>query len=69
MRYLIITARLLMGLAFLVFGLNGFLHFIPQPCPSSINCNILFIIIKTMYRGRVCGWLKTMAQFNGPIRT
>jgi hypothetical protein len=31
MRYLTITARLLMGLAFLVFGLNGFLHFIPQP--------------------------------------
>jgi hypothetical protein len=31
MRYLTIAARLLMGLAFLVFGLNGFLHFIPQP--------------------------------------
>ena len=24
-------ARILMGLAFTVFGLNGFLHFIPQP--------------------------------------
>lgn len=24
-------ARILMGLAFLIFGLNGFLHFIPQP--------------------------------------
>jgi hypothetical protein len=24
-------ARVLMGLMFLVFGLNGFLHFIPQP--------------------------------------
>lgn len=24
-------ARIIMGLAFLVFGLNGFLHFIPQP--------------------------------------
>ena len=24
-------ARILMGLVFLVFGLNGFLHFIPQP--------------------------------------
>jgi hypothetical protein len=25
------VARFLMGLAFFVFGLNGFLHFIPQP--------------------------------------
>lgn len=30
-RYLPATARVLMGLIFLVFGLNGFLHFIPQP--------------------------------------
>jgi hypothetical protein len=30
-RYLTIAARLLMGVLFFVFGLNGFLHFIPQP--------------------------------------
>jgi uncharacterized membrane protein YphA (DoxX/SURF4 family) len=30
-RHLPTVARLLMGLIFLVFGLNGFLHFIPQP--------------------------------------
>lgn len=30
-RVLPAIARILMGLAFLVFGLNGFLHFIPQP--------------------------------------
>jgi hypothetical protein len=30
-RHLPTVARLLMGLMFLVFGLNGFLHFIPQP--------------------------------------
>lgn len=30
-RYLPFLARLLIGLAFTVFGLNGFLHFIPQP--------------------------------------
>jgi len=30
-RYLPCIARLFMGLAFTVFGLNGFLHFIPQP--------------------------------------
>jgi uncharacterized membrane protein YphA (DoxX/SURF4 family) len=30
-RLLPITARVLMGLMFFVFGLNGFLHFIPEP--------------------------------------
>jgi hypothetical protein len=31
MRYLKIIARVLLGLGFLIFGLNGFFHFIPQP--------------------------------------
>ena len=30
-RHLPTAARILMGLIFLVFGMNGFLHFIPQP--------------------------------------
>jgi uncharacterized membrane protein YphA (DoxX/SURF4 family) len=30
-RYFVAAARILMGLVFVVFGLNGFLHFIPQP--------------------------------------
>jgi hypothetical protein len=30
-RYLPTIARVLMGLCFFVFGLNGFLHFIPEP--------------------------------------
>lgn len=29
-----LVARLLLGLIFLVFGLNGFLHFIPMPPPK-----------------------------------
>jgi putative oxidoreductase len=31
-----LIARLLMGLIFLVFGLNGFLHFIKAPMPTGI---------------------------------
>src|SRR5580692_10068337 len=31
LRFLPPVARVLMGLMFLVFGLNGFFHFIPQP--------------------------------------
>ena len=28
-------ARYLISLVFIVFGLNGFLHFIPQPPPAT----------------------------------
>src|SRR5882672_8044014 len=31
-----LIARVLLGLLFLVFGLNGFLHFIPAPMPTGI---------------------------------
>ena len=31
-----LIARLLLGLIFLVFGLNGFLHFIPMPPPKGL---------------------------------
>ena len=30
-------ARILLGLMFLVFGLNGFLHFIPMPPPDPMS--------------------------------
>ena len=33
MKIAALIARLLLGLMFVVFGLNGFLHFIPQPPP------------------------------------
>src|SRR5260370_42709038 len=35
MRIAVIIARSLLGLAFFVFGLNGFLHFIPNPPPPA----------------------------------
>jgi uncharacterized membrane protein YphA (DoxX/SURF4 family) len=31
MNVAIVTARILLGAVFVVFGLNGFLHFLPQP--------------------------------------
>ena len=34
MRHVILVARLLLGLTFFVFGLNGFLSFIPMPPPE-----------------------------------
>jgi putative oxidoreductase len=36
MKISVLIARVLLGLLFLVFGLNGFLNFIPSPPPSGL---------------------------------
>lgn len=36
MKTLILISRILLGLIFTVFGLNGFLNFIPAPPPSGV---------------------------------
>ena len=36
MKITALISRLLLGLIFVVFGLNGFLHFIPLPPPSGV---------------------------------
>ena len=36
MRTAYATARFLLGIIFLAFGLNGFLHFIPMPPPTGV---------------------------------
>ena len=36
MKILVLISRLLLGLIFLVFGLNGFLNFIPMPPPTGV---------------------------------
>jgi len=36
MKTVSLLARLLLGLIFLVFGLNGFLNFIPMPPPTGV---------------------------------
>lgn len=49
-RYLAIGARLLMGLGFCVFGLNGFLHFLPQPpMPQGPATDFAGAMVKTGY--------------------
>jgi uncharacterized membrane protein YphA (DoxX/SURF4 family) len=37
MKIATLVARILLGLLFLVFGLNGFLHFIPMPPPAGLG--------------------------------
>lgn len=36
MKIVVLIARILLGIVFLVFGLNGFLHFIPMPPPTGV---------------------------------
>jgi hypothetical protein len=45
MKIVSMIARLLMGLAFVVFGMNGFLHFIPQPPPTSEIAGRFFAVM------------------------
>lgn len=44
MRIATLVARNLLGLMFLVFGLNGFLHFIPQPPPTGMALQYLTVM-------------------------
>ncbi|HVP49841.1 MAG TPA: hypothetical protein VMT56_01330 [Candidatus Bathyarchaeia archaeon] len=43
------VARILLGLLFLVFGLNGFLHFIPTPPPPGVAGQFLGAIFASHY--------------------
>jgi putative oxidoreductase len=47
MKIAAIIARYLLALIFIVFGLNGFLHFIPQPPPASALAQQYFTVLFT----------------------
>jgi putative oxidoreductase len=49
MKTTISIARVLLGLLFLVFGLNGFLHFIPAPQPSGLAGQFLGAMFVSHY--------------------
>jgi uncharacterized membrane protein YphA (DoxX/SURF4 family) len=42
-------ARITLGLAFFVFGLNGFLHFLPQPPAPAAAANLIGAMIGSGY--------------------
>jgi hypothetical protein len=46
---LVTAARIVLGLAFFVFGLNGFLHFIPQPPISGPPADLIGAMIGSGY--------------------
>jgi hypothetical protein len=49
MRIAAIVARYLLGVLFLVFGLNGFLHFLPMPMPSGQAGEFMVVMFSTHY--------------------
>src|SRR6185437_4693593 len=48
-------SRFLLGLVFLIFGLNGFLHFIPMPLPSGVAGQFLGAMFVSKYLFVVSG--------------
>ena len=44
-----VIARFLLGLIFLVFGLNGFFHFIPMPPPTGVASQFMGALFVSQY--------------------
>ena len=55
MRTVSAIARYLMGVIFLVFGLNGFLHFIPLPPPSGVAGQFMGTLFVSHYLTLIFG--------------
>ena len=49
MKIAFLIARNLLGLIFLVFGLNGFLHFIPMPAPTGLAGQYMTVMFTSHY--------------------
>jgi putative oxidoreductase len=49
MKIVILIARLLLGLAFVVFGLNGFLNFIKGPMPTGLAGQFVGALVLSHY--------------------
>jgi uncharacterized membrane protein YphA (DoxX/SURF4 family) len=49
MKILFLIARLLLGLVFLVFGANGFLHFIKMPPPTGLALQFVSALAASHY--------------------
>jgi len=49
MRKIVPVARILLGLIFLVFGLNGFLHFLPMVTPPGLAGQYFTVLFVSHY--------------------
>lgn len=55
MKVLALIVRILLGLIFVVFGLNGFLNFIPAPPMEGVAGAFIGALISSHYVYLVCG--------------
>lgn len=55
MKTLTLVSRVLLGLMFLVFGLNGFLHFIPAAMPTGVAGQFIGALFVSHYLVPVFG--------------
>ena len=44
-----LISRILLGVMFLIFGLNGFLHFIPMPAPTGLAGQYMGALFSSHY--------------------
>ena len=49
MKKIVLVARILLGLIFLVFGLNGFLHFLPTVTPPGLAGQYFTVLFVSHY--------------------
>jgi putative oxidoreductase len=49
MKYVSVIARVLLGLVFTVFGLNGFLHFVPNPTLAGLAGQFMGALLGSHY--------------------
>jgi uncharacterized membrane protein YphA (DoxX/SURF4 family) len=49
MKSLTLVSRILLGLTFTLFGLNGFLHFIPIPPPEGVAAQFMGALVVSHY--------------------
>ncbi len=55
MKIVTLIARILLGLIFVIFGLNGFLHFLAMPLPAGLAGTFLGLLISSHYIFLVAG--------------
>ena len=62
MKIVILIARLLLGLVFVVFGLNGFLNFIKGPMPTGLAGQFVVALVMSHYF-----WVLAAIQIAGGV--
>jgi putative oxidoreductase len=55
MKIAALIARILLGFMFLVFGLNGFLNFLPAPPPTGLAARFVEVLFASHYAYAVFG--------------